>query len=241
MITSLEGQPGVNPGEDRDVKTMGQRSQTRNSVCSRTVRSVIVIRALSLTSEEQRRLLDQATSGTKAQREIAYRALIFDFRKPAMSVICRTLLAAGLGMEHAEEAWQQCLYKFFTVGAQRFRGESSVRTYFVRAALYASVDLVRLALRHRCIDADPVELSGPPRPEDRPMEDQLWEIEALRSCLSSLSGDHAEAVELYYLKELGSCAKCARQLKISSEAFMKRLERARNKLETCIQLRMRDS
>ncbi|MBW2733754.1 MAG: hypothetical protein JRH20_15305 [Deltaproteobacteria bacterium] len=182
-------------------------------------------------------MLRQSRDGSRAEREHAYAVLMDDFRGPAMSVICRTLRTAGVGMEHAEEVWQQSVFKFFAVGVHAYRGDASVRTYFVRSALYASVDLVRLAHRQRSasdqLDDFETDQHAPP------LGQNIERIEALRACIAELSTDNARAISLYYLDEAGGCSQCAEELQISKDAFMKRLSRARSWLAQCVILRMK--
>lgn len=189
---------------------------------------------VSLTADQQRALLEEILHGEPAERRRACRALIDDVRPAAMAVIWRAVAAAGLGSVHAEEAWQQALCNFFTVGAQRYRGEASVRSYFARCALHAAIDVVRDATRRRPLEEQHAVKPATPSCEAQLIEQRLETIEALRSCIDELPEDMALAVRLYYIEEQGSCASCAARVGISTAAFMKRLERARRRLRRCV-------
>jgi RNA polymerase sigma factor (sigma-70 family) len=215
------------------------RRSPADDACARLPCSAILVHLVALNPQQQRRLLRLARFGTSEEREQAYRTLVADLRAPAVHVIRRTLHAGGIGTEHVEEVWQQALYRFFTVGVHRYRGESSVRTYFVRTALYAAIDLVRHHGRMRSLDHEPIS-SPCPVADSASHAEQLAALEALRHCIGTLRGLYAEAVELYYLREAGSCGACAERLGISTQAFMKRLERARTKLQACVERQLRD-
>lgn len=100
---------------------------------------------MSLDLDQQLRLTALISTGSPAEREHATHELLADFRAPAMAVISRALRAANVGLEHAEEAFEQAAFKFFAVGLQR---ASAPRAYFVRSALNAAVDIVRSLGRH---------------------------------------------------------------------------------------------
>ena len=102
---------------------------------------------MPLSREEQLRLVETARTGTPAERAAAHRELLDFFRPYAMAVVQRTLAAAGVGREHAEEAWLQATFRMFTVGLDRFAGDAAPLSYFLRIALHAAVDVVRTVLR----------------------------------------------------------------------------------------------
>ncbi len=191
--------------------------------------------SMPLSREEQLRLVEAARTGTPAERAAAHRELLDFFRPYAMAVVQRTLAAAGVGREHAEEAWLQATFRMFTVGLERFSGGAAPLSYFLRITLHAAVDVVRSVLRPPLPGPD---ATADPLTERVEAEEHWRTLEALRACLAALSAEHAEAVRLYYLEEAGSCAECAARLGLSPAAFMKRLERARTSLEGCVSARL---
>ena len=107
---------------------------------------------MGLSREEQLQLVERARRGDERQRERALAALLEDFRGAAMAVIHRALAAAGVGREHAEEAWLQAAFKFYSVGLERFAGRAAPRSYFVRMALNSAIDIVRAQSRQAPLD-----------------------------------------------------------------------------------------
>jgi RNA polymerase sigma factor (sigma-70 family) len=192
---------------------------------------------MPLSTEEQLALVALAKTGTADQKQRAFASLLADFRPLAMAAITRALRAANIGLEHAEEAFEQAAFKFYCVGLQRAK---MPRAYFVRSAVNAAVDVVRNLTRPE-MQAQPlahhVQVSRL-HPDPSTHLQLLAEIEALERCLAALDERHYEAVKLYYLDELGSCAECADKLAISRASLMKRLERARQRLAECVERRL---
>jgi RNA polymerase sigma factor (sigma-70 family) len=190
---------------------------------------------MRLSREEQLSLVEAARSGTAPQRAAAVQELLADFRPFAMAVIDRTLAAAGVGREHAEDAWLQATFRLYTTGLTSFAGDAAPRSYFLRIALHAAIDVVRDVLRR---PPPAVETTADPVGERLEAEEHVRALEALRLCLTTLTDEHAEAVRLYYLEETGACKTCAARVGISTLAFMKRLERARAHLQRCVRARL---
>jgi DNA-directed RNA polymerase specialized sigma24 family protein len=194
---------------------------------------------MALTPEQQRRLVDEARDGAPAARAAAHRALLADLRPFAMAVIHRALAAAGVGHEHAEEAFVQTSFRIFTTGLARYAGDAAPRSYFLRIALNCAIDVVRAVLR-----PPPPAEAGPADPAPDPLaarlaaEEHERAVEALAACLAVLPPDCADAVRLYYLEEAGTCAACAAVVGVAPLAFMKRLERARARLARCVRGRL---
>lgn len=198
---------------------------------------------MALTPEEQLALLEQAREGAPRAREEAFARLLADFRPHALAVVHRALAAAGLGPDHAEEAWLQASFKFYSVGLQRFSQGAALRSYFVQIALHAAIDVVRQTYRQRTVDAEQAASLTPglraesPEGQALAAERQRAEqrlIAALRECLEELPETYRAPTELYYLQEAGICEACARRLGISKQAFEQRLTRARRKLAECL-------
>jgi RNA polymerase sigma factor (sigma-70 family) len=201
---------------------------------------------MTLTLEEQRRLLDEArpAAGDPARRRLALAALLDDFRRPALAAIHRTLAAGGLGREHAEEALQAATLKLLAGGLERFRGESAPRTYFVRIAIHAAVDLVRLLQRERELGLTPdaeaeadVDAAAPATgPAERALQ-RRQEREALERCLEELPPGLRQAITLYYLGDGEDCRSCARRVGVGKNTFEQRLCRGRLALALCLRQR----
>ncbi len=188
-----------------------------------------------MTLDEQRELLEVARAGEPAARRRALDALLHDFRGPALAAIHKTLAAGQLGGEHAEEALQAAILKFLAGGLQRFRGEAAPRTYFVRIALHAAIDLLRLQQRQvddgeeRLLGLANAETGGPERSL------HLGQVrEALERCLEELPQALRQSVALYYLGTGEDCEACARKIGIRKNAFEQRLRRSRLALAECL-------
>jgi RNA polymerase sigma factor (sigma-70 family) len=195
---------------------------------------------MGLDPESQRRLLLQAREGVERERRRALAELLSDYRGPALAAIHRTLARCGLrgagAAAAAEEALQEAILRFLAGGIEAFRGESSLRTYFVRIAVNAALDAVRRGLRETDLEAAP-ELTG----RERDAEGELAAAElrvALQRCLEALGPRYRRSVELYYLEEAGDCATCARIANSSTAAFMQQLSRARLALADCLRRRL---
>lgn len=198
---------------------------------------------MALTPEEQLELLHQAREGSPRARDAAFSRLLADFRPHALAVIHRALATAGLGADHAEEAWLQATFKFFSAGLEGFRYGAALRSYFVQIALHAAIDVVRQSRRFSSIDvtdgaALPESLRNDSAESLFVAEEQrratLRTIAVLRACIEELSEIYRAPTELYYLRQTGIGEVCARQLGISKEAFEQRLARARRKLAACL-------
>jgi len=193
-----------------------------------------------LSDAQQRQLVEAARGDDERLRERALAELLADFRGPALASIHRTLGAAGLGHEHAEEALAAATLKYLEVGLSRYRGDSAPRTYFVRIAINAALDVAR-ALRRSQERAEERELPVA-APGDESASTRL-ELEArrraLQECLAELSDKLRQAMLLYYVEEGGDCETCARQLETSKAAFEQRLSRGRLALAECLRRKLR--
>lgn len=191
-----------------------------------------------LSEAQQRQLVEEARGDDERRRERALAELLADWRGPALALIHRTLASAGLGHEHAEEALQAATVKYLESGLTRYRGEAAPRTYFVRIAINAALDLARgarRALERGTIPELPVETRG----AERRLELEA-ERRALQRCLAELSERLRQAVVLYYLEEAGDCEACASQLGVARSAFEQRLSRGRIALAECLQRKLGD-
>jgi len=192
--------------------------------------------------ETQQRLLERARSGAPAERRAALEALLADFRGPALAAIHKTLASCGVDRRHAEEALQEAILKLLGGGLEAFRGLAAPRTYFVRIAVNAAIDLIRRLAR-----SDPLEATGEPEASllgaARPSaEEELAAAqlrEALARCLELLPELYRRSVQLFYLDEVGDCATCAQAAACSRDAFMQQLSRARLRLADCLRRRLR--
>jgi RNA polymerase sigma factor (sigma-70 family) len=213
----------------------------------------------------QRQLLATARDPSvgEAERQQALEQLLDDFRRPAMAAVMRVLHGVGVGSEHADEAWGRALFKFYTRGLAAFEGRANApgrqaaapRSYFVRLAINAAVDICRQLARSQR-SAEPTVAGERARPAPgqsaavaTPAEQiearqgalsELAQLEALRSCVEALPPRYGEPVVLYYLDQLGSCETCAARIGISKSSFMQRLSRARRKLADCVSARSRE-
>lgn len=184
--------------------------------------------------EEQQELLERARGGTPGQRREALEELLDDFHGPAMAVIHKTLAAHQLGQEHADSILQQATVKFLARGLRDFRQDAAPRTYFCRIAINAALDTCRRVSRARGLTgaaeaATPGRIEGP--------EAALLRREGSRrlmACLERLAEHYRQAVELFYLDQVGDAATCARRAGISVQAFWQRLSRARAMLADCV-------
>lgn len=167
--------------------------------------------------------------------------LLEDFRGPAMAAVYKALASCGVDTAHAEEALQEAILKFISVGVTAFKGEASPRTYFIRIALNAALDTARRLARTRELDSSQIGPIGTHRPVIS-AEEGLCAAEirrALRHCIDHLSEPYRSSVRLYYLEEAGDCSTCGEMEGISKDAFMQRLCRARVMLADCIRRRTR--
>jgi RNA polymerase sigma-70 factor, ECF subfamily len=189
-----------------------------------------------LSDEEQRALVEQALGADPSARRSAAERLLDDFRAPALAAIGKTLAACGVGREHAEEALQAAALKFLAAGLRRYRGGAAVRTYFVRIAINAALDLARAARRARSgLEVDAIDASLAPSASAAEGRLQLEaERRALLECLEALSELLRRAIELYYLDEAGDCEVCAARLGVARNAFEQRLSRGRAALAECV-------
>jgi len=190
-----------------------------------------------LSDARQRQLVQEARGGDERLRERAIAELLADFRGPALASIHRTLSAAGVGHEHAEEALQAATLKYLEVGLARYSGDSTPRTYFVRIAINAALDVAR-ALRRS------LERTGEREPPVTPGDESASRLElearrrALQECLAELSDKLRQAMLLYYMEEGGDCETCARRLETSKAAFEQRLSRGRGTLAECLRRKL---
>lgn len=208
-----------------------------------------------LDGSAQRRLLEIARSeaATVEERQAALGELLADFQRPALAAISRVLAGVGAGAEHADEAWARAVFRFYTRGLEAFAGRAKApdrpaaapRSYFVRLAINAAVDVCRQLARQPREGEAKVDLVQAPDqpPAPTPIEalearelalTQLRELEALRRCIASLPPKYRQPVQLYYLSQVGSCEVCAAQLGLRKDAFMQRLSRARRQLASCV-------
>ncbi len=199
---------------------------------------------MSLDFEGQMALLHTAVSGNRREREGAFAQLLNDFRPYALAVIHRTLAAASVGSEHAEEALLQASFKFYFVGLEHFRHQASPRSYFVKIALCAAIDVVRELKRRARMEsnAHAADVSSTAYEASPEMQILIAEerssknlkLATLRHCFDELNESYRLPVKMYYLDRYGRCEECARKLGISKQAFEKRLSRARERLASCM-------
>jgi len=193
-----------------------------------------------LSEEQQRALLRRAMDGTTGDGQEAIQELLQDFRGPALAAIHRALATGGAGREHAEEAYQAAVLKYLESGLSRYRGEAAPRTYFVRIAINAALDLLRLLRREERLDREErveVSLVSPIQPQDMRIQ-VAQERRALQECLERLPAILKEAVSLYYFEEAGDCEACAAALRAGRSAFEQRLHRGRLALADCLRRKL---
>lgn len=193
-----------------------------------------------LSDERQRELMQQALHGSRAERAQALIELYNDFRRPALAIIYKTLRKSYRDREardivkDAEDALHNAWEKFSTVGLKQYRGISSPRTYFIRIAINAALDIARQ--NRRIKNGEDVDGVQPP-------EDHLYRkkvLQALKECLELLPERYQRAILLYYFEEAGNCETCAKQVGVSKLTFMKHLSRGRQALADCIRRKLKE-
>jgi len=197
---------------------------------------------MRLDDQQQRALVETARSGAPAARARALAELLADFRAPALASVHKALASCGVDGGHAEEALQEAILKFLRGGLAAYKGEAAPRTYFVRIAINAALDTARRLARSAQLDEQRLSAAvATASPWGASAEEQLGAAElrrALEACLERLTERYRRPVALYYLEELGDCARCGQQLGLSKSAFMQRLCRARALLADCLRRRL---
>jgi RNA polymerase sigma factor (sigma-70 family) len=192
---------------------------------------------MSLSRQAQLRLLAQAREGD----QVAAHRLLASFRRPAQALISRTLSGAGVGGDHADEALARAMFKWQATGLSRFKGRSSPQSYFCRIAINCAIDIARQQSRADLTleDAEPELVISPEAALIGNEADAERErvLAVLRSCVAQLTETYRRPVQLYYLDQAGTCAKCAERLGIAKPAFMQRLSRARKQLASMMRER----
>ncbi|MCK5797692.1 MAG: hypothetical protein KAI47_10940 [Deltaproteobacteria bacterium] len=219
---------------------------------------------MALDAKEQRDLLARIrdVERPEGERHAALGELLEDFRRPALAAIHRVLRDVGAGFEHADEAWSRAIFNFYTRGIQAFEGRANApgrrlaapRSYFVRLAINAAIDVHRQLARSHHNDENSATTQREAAPGQTPAtatpEEALEaresihalsrEIDALRACIAALADPYGEALTLYYLEEVGPSRACAERVGITPNAFMQRLTRARRQLAACVAARLRE-
>jgi len=188
-----------------------------------------------LSDKEQRELVELARSRRGDGGVRALEQLLADFRAPALAAVHKALASCGIDGSHAEEALQQAVLKFVSVGLEAYRGSAAPRTFFVRIAINAALDVARRMARLRALD-EVEDLQPEPSAEER--LSALETRRALELCIDGLPERYLRSVRLYYLEQAGDCAACAARLGITKEAFMQQLCRARSMLAECLRRRL---
>ena len=152
-------------------------------------------------------------------REVALTRLMRLYEKEVLKVCCLYLQDLSL----AEDAAQETFFKAFRA-MDRFRGESSEKTWLMRIAINTCKDIRRGAwLRHtdRSVSLDKL-----PQPATPPKADSiLITLEVMR-----LPAREREAVLLRYYQNM-TLAEVAQVLGISATAVAKRLKKAHEHLD----------
>ncbi|HTR76768.1 MAG TPA: RNA polymerase sigma factor, partial [Gemmatimonadaceae bacterium] len=162
------------------------------------------------------------------------------------SVVAATVIGMLGRGDEADDVGQETFIRFFN-SLDRFRGESSVKTYVQRIAINLALNALkrrrRVASRFRSFDddEDPVVVADPRA--DALAEHETREVsEAVHAALDKLPPKHRAVIVLRMI-DGRSTRETAEILRVPEGTVLSRLARAMKQLETHLQpyMRLRDA